>query len=177
VRNPTIAILAAFALFVTACAPAATSTPTPSPTPANQLTFGADLKSTNEVPPISNDEKSASGAATITFDLTRDATGKITAATAKFDFNVKDLTAGSTVTLAHIHGPAAAGANAGVLVNTGLTAATGLPGAAVTFSSKSAVTVDAALMQQIIDNPGNYYFNVHSALNPGGVVRGQLAKK
>lgn len=166
-RNPTIALLASAALFLASCGGGATA--------PNQLTFGADLKATNEVPPIANDEKNASGTATITFDLTRDSAGKITGATAKFDFNVKDLTSGSKVILAHIHG-APAGQNGGVLVNTGLSADTGLPGATVTFT-KASVTVDPALMQQIIDNPGNYYFNVHTTLNPGGVVRGQLTKK
>jgi hypothetical protein len=172
VRNRTNALLATAVLLLAACGTAAPA----SPTPANQLVFGADLKTTNEVPPIANDEKSASGAATITFDLTRDSGGKITAAMAKFDFNVKDLPSGSKVTLAHIHGPAPAGQNAGVLVNTGLTPDTGLPGPTVTFT-KSSVNVDPALMQQILDNPGNYYFNVHTAMNPGGVVRGQLTKK
>ena len=171
-RNPIIAILASATLFIAACG----GTAAPSPTQANQLVYAADLKATNEVPPIANDEKSANGGATITFDLTRDSAGKITGATAKFDFNVKDLTSGSKVNLAHIHGPAPAGQNASVLVNTGLSADTGLPGASVTFT-KAGVTVDPALMQQIIDNPGNYYFNVHTTMNPGGVVRGQLTKK
>ena len=177
-RNLTSALVASAVLLLAACGGTATpaATATPSPTPANQLTFGADLKTTNEVPAIANDEKNASGTATITFDLTRDSSGKITAAMAKFDFNVKDLMSSSKVTLAHIHGPAPAGQNAGVLVNTGLTADTGLPGPTVTFT-KSGVTVDPALMQQIIDNPSNYYFNVHTSMNPGGVVRGQLAKK
>ena len=169
----TSAILASAVLLLAACGGGAAA---PSPTAANQMTFGADLKTTNEVPPIANDEKSANGTATITFDLTRDSAGKITAATAKFDFNVKDLPSGSKVTLAHIHGPAPAGQNAGVLVNTGLTPDTGLPGPTVTFT-KTGVNVDAALMQQILDNPANYYFNVHTTMNPGGVVRGQLAKK
>ncbi|OLC52604.1 MAG: hypothetical protein AUH85_16705 [Chloroflexi bacterium 13_1_40CM_4_68_4] len=62
-----------------------------------------------------------------------------------------------------------------MLVNTGLTADTGLPGVTVTFT-KTGVAVDPALMQQIIDNPGNYYFNVHTVLHGGGVVRGQLTK-
>ena len=31
-------------------------------------------------------------------------------------------------------------------------------------------------MQAIINNPAGFYFNAHSTLNPGGVVRGQLVK-
>ena len=36
--------------------------------------------------------------------------------------------------------------------------------------------VDPALAQTIINNPSNYYFNIHTSLNPGGVMRGQLVK-
>jgi hypothetical protein len=38
-----------------------------------------------------------------------------------------------------------------------------------------AVSADAA--NAILANPGAFYFNLHSALNPAGVVRGQLAKQ
>jgi hypothetical protein len=37
--------------------------------------------------------------------------------------------------------------------------------------------VDAALAQTIINNPAGYYFNIHTAANPGGVARGQLVKQ
>jgi filamentous hemagglutinin family protein len=30
--------------------------------------------------------------------------------------------------------------------------------------------------QQIVANPAGYYFNVHTQLNPGGAVRGQLTR-
>jgi hypothetical protein len=35
------------------------------------------------------------------------------------------------------------------------------------------VTVDQA--NAILANPGNFYFNIHTAANSGGVARGQLA--
>jgi len=31
-------------------------------------------------------------------------------------------------------------------------------------------------VQQIINNPAAFYFNVHSPSNPGGFSRGQLAR-
>jgi hypothetical protein len=31
--------------------------------------------------------------------------------------------------------------------------------------------------QAIINTPENYYFNVHSTINPGGVARGQLRRQ
>ena len=43
-----------------------------------------------------------------------------------------------------------------------------------TFSNR---TVDVTLANQIIANPNGYYFNVHSAVNPGGAVRAQLVKQ
>ena len=30
--------------------------------------------------------------------------------------------------------------------------------------------------QAVMDNPAGYYFNMHSPLNPGGVIRGQLVR-
>ena len=42
--------------------------------------------------------------------------------------------------------------------------------------TKSVTGVDPALAQTIINNPAGYYFNAHSTLNGGGVVRGQLVK-
>jgi hypothetical protein len=39
------------------------------------------------------------------------------------------------------------------------------------------VPVSADAAAAILANPAGYYFNLHSALNPIGVVRGQLAKQ
>jgi hypothetical protein len=70
------------------------------------------------------------------------------------------------VVAAHIHGQAAAGANAGVVVD--FTASV-KPGA----SSASGCTKDADA-DPIAETPSLYYVNVHSAANPGGAIRGQL---
>jgi hypothetical protein len=141
------------------------------------VVFTADLKASNEVPPIANDERNGNGTATITFDLTRGSGGTISAATAKFDVSVKDLGSTAKVTIAHIH-EGAAGQNGGIKVNTGLTADTApaVTAGAVTFS-KTAIAVDGALAESIVNTPANFYFNLHSVANPGGTVRGQLVKK
>ena len=84
--------------------------------------------------------------------------------------------ANTTLTGAHIH-QAAAGATAGVVVNTGL--ANGevvLAGGAGSVTKNTVnVTVDAA--NTMINAPSGFYFNVHTTLNPGGCARGQLVKQ
>ena len=72
---------------------------------------------------------------------------------------------------------AAAGVNGGVKV-TGkgdvanpIVLATGATAAAIVVSN---VTVDPVLANDIITGPAGFYFNVHSTVNGGGVIRGQL---
>lgn len=176
----------AAALLVAACggaaqpAPTATATrsaaPTAAPTAANTVTFTADLKSENEVPPIANEEKSGTGKATVTLDLTRDAAGKITAATAKFDIVLSGFPTTTAIRLAHIH-KGIAGANGGVVV--GIKTDGDAPIALTTGGttiSKTGVTVKPEDAEAILADPAGYYVNVHSAANGGGVVRGQLTK-
>ena len=184
-----LASLAATALLAAACggtaaapsptvAPttAPTATPTPAPTPQLKYTFSADLKTTNEVPAIANAEASCTGKGTFTLDTVKDATGKITAATAGFNLTVTGCPADTKLTLFHIH-QAAAGANGGVKV-TGkgdaanpIALATGATTAPIVVTN---VTVDPVLANDIITGPAGFYFNVHSTVNGGGVIRGQL---
>ena len=67
-------------------------------------------------------------------------------------------------TAAHFHGPAAAGANAGVAVPIPNTAS---------GSEGSATLTDAQAADLVA---GRYYVNVHTAANPGGEIRGQVTK-
>jgi hypothetical protein len=79
-----------------------------------------------------------------------------------------DLTVGNIqeATAAHIH-EGAAGKEGPVKV--------GLD-APKTGAAKGCKSADAALVQAILENPANYYVNVHNAEFPKGAVRGQLAK-
>ena len=154
---------------------------TPTNTQPNTIVFTAQLSAANEVPPITNADANARGTATITFNLTRDAAGTITAATVNFVYNLSGFPAGALIRLSHIH-EGAAGVAGGVRIDTGLTPATAITladGTAtnVTFSNVSVKPEDLQLVVAIIANPSNYYFNVHSALNPSGAVRGQLVKQ
>jgi hypothetical protein len=145
------------------------------PSANTQVIFTALISPANEVPPVANAQSTARGAAQITFDITRNASNAITAATARFYFQVTGLS-GTIIFGAHIHnGPA--GVNAPIVVDSGLSAASPLALSAdnVEFTSGS-ITVDPALAQAIIDNPGGYYFNIHTPANPGGVARAQLTR-
>lgn len=68
-------------------------------------------------------------------------------------------------TAAHFHGPAAAGANAGVAV--------AIPNAAASPVSGSATLTDAQAADLAA---GKWYFNIHTAANKGGEIRGQVMK-
>jgi CHRD domain-containing protein len=44
------------------------------------------------------------------------------------------------------------------------------------LSSTSATVTPAAVAQSVFDNPTGNYFNVHTTINTGGAIRGQLAR-
>ena len=45
-----------------------------------------------------------------------------------------------------------------------------------TFTRINLPITPVANAQAIINNPAGFYFNVHSSLNPNGVIRGQLVR-
>jgi CHRD domain len=143
--------------------------------PSNQpLVFTAALAAANEVPAISNAESTAAGDVTITVTPTRDAANAITGGTVAMNFQMRSLTTATTIRAAHIH-TGASGVNGPIIVDSGLTAATAIPTPAGTAGfERLNIQADAATINSIVSNPAGFYFNVHTALNPGGVARGQL---
>jgi hypothetical protein len=138
--------------------------------------FTAGLLPSNEVPPVTNADASASGNVVITMNNTRDGAGNITASRADFTVTLSGFPAGTTLTGAHIH-PGAAGVNGGVIWNLALgTGEFVLPNGSVTFTKTAVAPNDVATAQAIINNPAGFYFNVHTTLNGGGAVRGQLVR-
>jgi len=145
------------------------------PSPASSAMFTAALLPSNEVPPAKGAEANGTGTATLTFNLTKDSSGTITAATLDVTVSVSGFPPGTALTASHIH-PGAGGANGGVFVSLGL-----VPGE-VSFATGSgsftrrgvSLTPDQA--NAIIANPGGYYLNIHTAANAGGVARGQLTR-
>ena len=136
-RSGTIALAAAAALAL-GC-----------PAVAAKLNFIAHLAGAAEVPP---NQSVGSGDVKATLD------------TATKAFSYQGTYSGLTgpATMAHFHGPAAAGKNAPPAVV--------IQNAASPFSGQATLT-DA----QVKDlKAGLWYVNVHTAANPGGEIRGQL---
>ncbi len=149
------------------------------PSNTGPIVFNVQLAASNEVPPISNAESNARGTATITFNVPRDGSGNPTGGgTAVFAVQLSNFPTGSVARAAHIH-PGAAGVNGTVLVDTGLSSASPVniagDGTGSFNLTQSGLTQDQAT--QIVANPAGYYFNVHTVLNPGGAVRGQLVRQ
>lgn len=95
------------------------------------------------------------GAGTFTYDP----------ATHTLTYNVTHEGLTGPAMAAHIHGPADAGANAGVVVPFA---------AAVSPISGTATLTDAQAAEL---QAGKYYVNVHTAANRGGEIRGQIVPK
>jgi len=181
------------ALILSACGPAAvaptasptvaaTPTATPAPTPQLKFIFTADLKPSNEVPPITGPEATCAGKGTFTLTTTKDASGTITGGSALFETDVTGCPAGTEINIGHIH-KEVAGKNGGVVINSGLAKGELVLTGGAGKINKTATVVDAggltaaALAADIIANPANYYMNWHSTVNAGGVIRGQLTRQ
>ena len=178
------ALVLLMALSLTGCDD---DTPT-EPADPNVVVFRAQLSAANEVPPIANAEQNARGDVLITMRVQRDGSNNITGATFDFTVNLNGFPAGASWTLAHIH-EGAPGIAGGVRIDTGQTSATAIPITTGTITNQRftgivfgpSATIQAnqradfaTHIQQLMVNPNGYYFNVHTALNSGGAVRGPL---
>ena len=141
------------------------------------LRFTADLRASNEVPPVLNADQGATGTMNLTVNVTRDSSSNITAvSSSEFVVIMAGFPAATVLVGAHIHA-APAGLNAPVLINTGLAAGEltlGTGSGSFTKSPPAPITVEQA--QNLVTNPAGFYFNVHTQLNGGGAIRGQLVR-
>jgi hypothetical protein len=120
---------------------------------SNGRNLGADLSAQTQVPPNTSPGK---GQAQVNYDPST----RLMKYTVIFDG------LSGPATMAHFHGPAAAGANAGVVVPIGM------QGQPVMSPVSGEATLDEAKVQQLLN--GQWYVNVHTAANPGGEIRGQV---
>ena len=148
------------------------------PTPTAP-TFSMTLLSSNEPSLPTPGEASCTGNVTIRFNLTRDASQAITAATGDFQANITACPSSTVITIAHIH-RGAAGVNGGVQVTVLGSADAGtvplISGAGSFTRNGVTAGLTPALAQEILDTPSAFYFNIHSSGNPGGVIRAQLVR-
>ncbi|WP_128562851.1 CHRD domain-containing protein [Methylobacterium crusticola] len=123
----------------------------PSAARAETQAFAAPLAGTSEVPPNASP---ARGEVRATYD------------TATRALSWSGTYAGLTgpATAAHFHGPAEPGKNAGVMV----------PAPAAQSPFTGSATLTEAQAAELAG--GRVYFNVHTAANPGGEIRGQMVK-
>jgi hypothetical protein len=120
---------------------------------AAPVSFTVPLSGAQQVPPV---QTSGSGTADLTFDpSTRVVTWSIT---------YSGLS--SAVTMAHFHGPAAAGKNAPVVI--WLTKR----GSPVTSPITGKATLSPAQAREFI--AGDWYINMHTSDHPAGEIRGQV---
>ena len=124
------------------------------PSMAEMANFKADLKAASEVPP--NDSK-GSGSVTATYDT----------ASKKLSYKGSYSALTGPATAAHFHGPAEAGSNAGVQIPVSNDAIAKSP-----FEGEATLT-DAQASDLMA---GKWYFNIHTAANKGGEIRGQVTK-
>ena len=155
------------------------------PTQPSEITptFQMNLLASNETPaPIvaPDPEASCAGSVTIRINITRDASNTITAATFDFQASITGCPNSTQITLAHIH-EQVAGQTGSVVVNTGVGSeiTVNLVNGAGSFTANGRTpqsSVGLAVVQRILDNPSGFYFNIHSSLHGGGVIRAQLVR-
>jgi hypothetical protein len=122
-----------------------------SPAQSETISLKADLKGSNEVPP--NTAK-GTGFVTLTFD----------SASKRLSWKGTLTNLSAAPTAAHLHGPAEAGKNAGVVI--------AIPNPGASFEG-SALLSDGQAADLL---GGRIYVNIHTAAHPGGEVRGQILK-
>jgi hypothetical protein len=143
------------------------STPTD---PSTFKVFTVQIFPANEVPPVTNSENTGRGTAVITVHSDTN--------TVDFSISLTGFPNNTTLTAAHIH-PGSAGNNGGALIGVPGIAQTVLANGSTTFtangvSAQTANNSAATNVANILAAPQNFYFNVHTTVNGGGVARGQL---
>lgn len=118
--------------------------------PSNMVALSTQLRGANQVPPNAS---TASGSVDAVFNKD----------TNLLRWKVSYTGLSGPATAAHFHGPAAIGANAGVVL--------GWP-APITSPMDGSATLTSAQAADLL--AGRWYANVHTAAYPAGEIRGQM---
>ena len=118
--------------------------------PANMVALSTQLRSANEVPPVMT-----SGGGSVDASFNKD--------TMQLRWKVSYSGVTGNASAGHFHGPAAVGANSGVVLGWSNPITSGMEGNA---------TLTAAQAADLL--AGRWYANIHTAANPGGELRGQM---
>jgi len=137
-----LVLVAAAALVLGACGTMRSDT----------VRFGGTLSGAQQNPPV---QTAGTGTLDATFDK----------ATRKLTWNVTYSGLSGPATAAHFHGPAAPGANAGVV----------LPFANPASPIQGEATLTEAQAADLL--AGRWYVNVHSRAHPGGEIRAQVTPR
>jgi len=130
--------------------------------------FKLNLKPSQEVPRIKGLKADAVGS--VTFDLERSGAGALTSGEVIFYFNYS-FPGSVDITGLHVH-QAAKGASGPVVVSSGVASFTDADGHGNITTVMTGTP--PATLQAILDNPRNYYVNLHTSVNPGGALREQM---
>ena len=176
-QNRTAAFtLFAMAVVAVSCGGSSDASTTTTPPPVSKIVkFGATLSPAQEVP-----TPTGSPQGTGTFTATLDTSTNV------FTYSLTFSGMSPNVTAGHIHGPAAAGTPASVILNFST-----LPGATFTAGSTSGtatgtVTLNASTTISSSVNgdslkkllfAGLTYANIHTTTNGAGEIRGQITKQ
>ncbi len=123
------------------------------PSQAAAVSFKVELSGSQQVPPV---QTAAMGTADLTYDP----------ASRMLSWTITYSGVSGTVTMAHIHGPAAAGKNASPQI--WLTK----KGSPVSSPNKGQATLTPEQAKQF--EAGEWYINVHTDSHPAGELRGQV---
>ncbi len=130
--------------------------------------FKLRLKPSQEVPAIKGLRADAVGS--VTFDLERSSAGTITSGEVIFYVNYS-FPGAVTINGLHIH-PGAKGTEAAPIVSSGVVSVADADGDG---NITTVVTgTPPGTLQAILDNPRNYYVNLHTTVYPDGALRDQL---
>ena len=149
---------------------------------SGQVTLVSSLSGAKNVPPASSLEAGSTGTLSVT--MVPAAAG---AYTASFSFQIgglvkagvlpSPLDSGSVIVAGYVHQGAAGAVGPPVVqLPISLQAPIVTPTGSVILTISN-VQVSASAATAILSNPSGFYFNMYSALNQNGVVRGQLAKQ